>query len=139
MTLHLHFKLVYFIFTQLRRHEIHKSKNKALALLELQEKAQRRKWKKQKQLAPDSLEKRKLALMHEVRAKSVLSACYKGFAVVVESCFCTSVKVCSSFCIVGLHMCILSFSSTCSSWNRPCNNLAVQLEYFVHVDFLCTL
>ncbi|XP_040563141.1 spindle and centriole-associated protein 1 isoform X7 [Gallus gallus] len=50
----------------LRRHEIHKSKNKALALLELQEKAQRRKWKKQKQLAPDSLEKRKLALMHEI-------------------------------------------------------------------------
>ncbi|XP_048783536.1 spindle and centriole-associated protein 1 isoform X3 [Lagopus muta] len=50
----------------LRRHEIHKSKNKALAHLELQEKALRRKWKKQKQLAPDSLEKRKLALMHEI-------------------------------------------------------------------------
>ncbi|XP_072192871.1 spindle and centriole-associated protein 1 [Excalfactoria chinensis] len=50
----------------LRRHEIHKSKNKALAHLELQEKALRRKWKKQMQLAPDSLEKRKLALMHEI-------------------------------------------------------------------------
>ncbi|XP_019473981.1 spindle and centriole-associated protein 1 isoform X5 [Meleagris gallopavo] len=50
----------------LRRHEIHKSKNKALAHLELQEKTLRRKWKKQKQLAPDSLEKRKLALMHEI-------------------------------------------------------------------------
>ncbi|XP_042723460.1 spindle and centriole-associated protein 1 [Lagopus leucura] len=50
----------------LRRHEIHKSKNKALAHLELQEKALRRKWKKHKQLAPDSLEKRKLALMHEI-------------------------------------------------------------------------
>ncbi|XP_042665553.1 spindle and centriole-associated protein 1 [Centrocercus urophasianus] len=50
----------------LRRHEIHKSRNKALAHLELQEKALRRKWKKQKQLAPDSLEKRKLALMHEI-------------------------------------------------------------------------
>ncbi|KAM7128598.1 spindle and centriole-associated protein 1 isoform 3-T3 [Ciconia maguari] len=50
----------------LRRHEIHKSKNKALAHLELQEKALKRKWKKQKQLAADSLEKRKLTLMREV-------------------------------------------------------------------------
>ncbi|NWH66845.1 SPICE protein, partial [Geococcyx californianus] len=50
----------------LRRHEIHKSKNKALVHLELQEKALKRKWKKQKQLAADSMEKRKLALMHEI-------------------------------------------------------------------------
>ncbi|OXB76236.1 UNVERIFIED_CONTAM: hypothetical protein H355_014644 [Colinus virginianus] len=50
----------------LRRHEIHKSRNKTLAHLELQEKALRRKWKKQKQLDPDPLEKRKLALMHEI-------------------------------------------------------------------------
>ncbi|KFV69581.1 Spindle and centriole-associated protein 1, partial [Dryobates pubescens] len=50
----------------LRRHEIHKSKNKALAHLELQEKALKRRWKKQKQLAADSLEKRKLTLMREV-------------------------------------------------------------------------
>ncbi|XP_065532221.1 spindle and centriole-associated protein 1 isoform X2 [Lathamus discolor] len=48
----------------LRRHEIHKSKNKALAQLELQEKALKRKWKKQK--AADSLEKRKLILMREI-------------------------------------------------------------------------
>ncbi|NXA10585.1 SPICE protein, partial [Sapayoa aenigma] len=50
----------------LRRHEIHKSKNKALAHLELQEKALNRKWKKQKQLYADSLEKRKLNLMREI-------------------------------------------------------------------------
>ncbi|NXL45923.1 SPICE protein, partial [Podilymbus podiceps] len=50
----------------LRRHEIHKSKNKAVAHLELQEKALKRKWKKQKQLAADSLEKRKLTLMREI-------------------------------------------------------------------------
>ncbi|NXX77383.1 SPICE protein, partial [Urocolius indicus] len=50
----------------LRRHEIHKSKNKALAHLELQEKAQKKKWKRQNQLATDSLEKRKLTLMHEI-------------------------------------------------------------------------
>ncbi|NXL58132.1 SPICE protein, partial [Chordeiles acutipennis] len=50
----------------LRRHEIHKSKNKAVAHLELQEKALKRKWKKQKQLAADSLEKRKLILMREI-------------------------------------------------------------------------
>ncbi|NWS24116.1 SPICE protein, partial [Polioptila caerulea] len=49
-----------------RRREIHKSKNKALAQLELQEKALSRKWKKQKQLDADSLEKRKLALMREI-------------------------------------------------------------------------
>ncbi|XP_066428228.1 spindle and centriole-associated protein 1 [Molothrus aeneus] len=50
----------------LRRREIHKSKNKALAHLELQEKALNRKWKKQRQLDADSLEKRKLALMREI-------------------------------------------------------------------------
>ncbi|NXY45033.1 SPICE protein, partial [Ceuthmochares aereus] len=50
----------------LRRHEIHKSKNKALVHLELQEKALKRKWKKQKQLASDYLEKRKLAVMREI-------------------------------------------------------------------------
>ncbi|XP_025959255.2 spindle and centriole-associated protein 1 isoform X2 [Dromaius novaehollandiae] len=50
----------------LRRHELHKSKNKALVHLELQEKALKRKWKKQKQVAPDSLEKRKLTLMREI-------------------------------------------------------------------------
>ncbi|NXQ92162.1 SPICE protein, partial [Nyctibius grandis] len=50
----------------LRRHEIHKSKNKALAHAELQERALKRKWKKQKQLAADSLEKRKLTLMREI-------------------------------------------------------------------------
>ncbi|NXH47435.1 SPICE protein, partial [Dicaeum eximium] len=49
-----------------RRREIHKSKNKALAHLELQERALNRKWKKQKQLVADSLEKRKLALMREI-------------------------------------------------------------------------
>ncbi|XP_038227752.1 spindle and centriole-associated protein 1 isoform X2 [Dermochelys coriacea] len=49
-----------------RRHEIHKSKNKALVHMELQEKALKRKWKKQRQGAPDSLEKRKLALMREI-------------------------------------------------------------------------
>ncbi|NXP24027.1 SPICE protein, partial [Scytalopus superciliaris] len=50
----------------LRRREIHKSKNKALAQLELQEKALSRKWKKQKQLDADSLGKRKLSLMREI-------------------------------------------------------------------------
>ncbi|NXB82245.1 SPICE protein, partial [Donacobius atricapilla] len=50
----------------LRRREIHKSKNKVLAHLELQEKALNRKWKKQKPLGADSLEKRKLALMREI-------------------------------------------------------------------------
>ncbi|NWU13107.1 SPICE protein, partial [Cephalopterus ornatus] len=50
----------------LRRREIHKSKNKALAHVELQEKALNRKWKKQKQLDADSLEKRKLTLMREI-------------------------------------------------------------------------
>ncbi|XP_064500583.1 spindle and centriole-associated protein 1 isoform X4 [Pseudopipra pipra] len=50
----------------LRRREIHKSKNKALAHLELQEKALNRKWKKQKQLDADSLEKMKLTLMREI-------------------------------------------------------------------------
>lgn len=69
------FEMVSFTFMKLRRHEIHKSKNKALAHLELQEKALKRNWKKQNQLAADSVEKRKLNLMREVRAKSVLSAC----------------------------------------------------------------
>ncbi|XP_050189920.1 LOW QUALITY PROTEIN: spindle and centriole-associated protein 1 [Myiozetetes cayanensis] len=50
----------------LRRREIHKSKNKALAHLELQEKALNSKWKKLKQLDADSLEKRKLTLMREI-------------------------------------------------------------------------
>ncbi|NXO70143.1 SPICE protein, partial [Phainopepla nitens] len=50
----------------LRRREIHKSKNKAVAHLELQEKAQNRKCRKQKQLDVASLEKRKLALMREI-------------------------------------------------------------------------
>ncbi|NXG57016.1 SPICE protein, partial [Hemiprocne comata] len=50
----------------LRRHEMHKSKNKALAHLELQEKALKRKWRKQNQLAADSLKERKLTLMHEI-------------------------------------------------------------------------
>ncbi|NWY71359.1 SPICE protein, partial [Erithacus rubecula] len=50
----------------LRRREIHKSKNKAIAHLELQEKALNRKLKKQKQLDANSLEKRKLALMREI-------------------------------------------------------------------------
>ncbi|RLV98925.1 hypothetical protein DV515_00010209, partial [Chloebia gouldiae] len=50
----------------LRRREIHKSKNKALAHVELQEKALNRKWKKQRQVDADSLEKRKLALMREI-------------------------------------------------------------------------
>ncbi|NXU83198.1 SPICE protein, partial [Xiphorhynchus elegans] len=50
----------------LRRREIHKSKNKALAQLELQEKALSRKWKKQKQQDADALGKRKLTLMREI-------------------------------------------------------------------------
>ncbi|XP_027749918.1 spindle and centriole-associated protein 1 isoform X1 [Empidonax traillii] len=50
----------------LRRREIHKSKNKALAHLELQEKALNSKWKKLKQLDADSLEKKKLTLMREI-------------------------------------------------------------------------
>ncbi|XP_077202435.1 spindle and centriole-associated protein 1 isoform X3 [Paroedura picta] len=49
-----------------RRHEMHKSKNKALARLELQEKALKGKWKKQRARVPESLEKRKLALMREI-------------------------------------------------------------------------
>ncbi|NWJ06389.1 SPICE protein, partial [Crypturellus undulatus] len=47
-------------------HELQKSKNKTLVHLELQEKAPKRKWQKQKQLTPGSLEKRKLILMHEI-------------------------------------------------------------------------
>ncbi|XP_066890728.1 spindle and centriole-associated protein 1 isoform X4 [Kogia breviceps] len=49
----------------IRRHEIHKSKNRALAHWELQEKALKRKWKKQK---PEisNLEKRRLSVMKEI-------------------------------------------------------------------------
>ncbi|KAJ8796738.1 hypothetical protein J1605_017841 [Eschrichtius robustus] len=49
----------------IRRHEIHKSKNRALVHWELQEKALKRKWKKQK---PElsNLEKRRLSLMKEI-------------------------------------------------------------------------
>ncbi|NXH99735.1 SPICE protein, partial [Pachycephala philippinensis] len=70
----------------LRRREIHKSKNKALAHLELQEKALSRKWKKQKQLDLDSLEKRKLALMREILSdqyhlQDVLERSGQGMAV----------------------------------------------------------
>ncbi|XP_051005934.1 spindle and centriole-associated protein 1 [Acomys russatus] len=48
-----------------RRHEIHKSKNRALVHWELQEKALKRKWKKQKP-ENSSLEKRKLSIMKEI-------------------------------------------------------------------------
>ncbi|KAJ7317934.1 hypothetical protein JRQ81_004096 [Phrynocephalus forsythii] len=48
------------------RHEKHKSKNKALVHLELQEKALKSTWKKQRLGAPESLEKKKLALMKEI-------------------------------------------------------------------------
>ncbi|XP_065732651.1 spindle and centriole-associated protein 1 [Phocoena phocoena] len=49
----------------IRRHEIHKSKNRALVHWELQEKALKRKWKKQK---PEisNLEKRRLSVMKEI-------------------------------------------------------------------------
>ncbi|XP_045396221.1 spindle and centriole-associated protein 1 isoform X2 [Lemur catta] len=49
----------------IRRHEIHKSKNRALAHWELQEKALKRKWRKQK---PETLnlEKRRLSIMKEI-------------------------------------------------------------------------
>ncbi|XP_004606846.2 spindle and centriole-associated protein 1 isoform X2 [Sorex araneus] len=49
----------------IRRHEIHKSKNRALVHWELQEKALKKKWKKQK---PDIsyLEKRRLSIMKEI-------------------------------------------------------------------------
>nr|XP_012642970.1 spindle and centriole-associated protein 1 isoform X3 [Microcebus murinus] len=50
----------------IRRHEIHKSKNRALAHWELQEKALKRRWKKQK---PETLnlEKRRLSIMKEMQ------------------------------------------------------------------------
>nr|XP_040126299.1 spindle and centriole-associated protein 1 isoform X9 [Ictidomys tridecemlineatus] len=48
-----------------RRHEIHKSKNRALVHWELQEKALKRKWRKQK-LESSSLEKRRLSIMREI-------------------------------------------------------------------------
>ncbi|XP_020033796.2 spindle and centriole-associated protein 1 isoform X2 [Castor canadensis] len=50
----------------IRRHEIHKSKNRALVHWELQEKALKRKWKKQK---PEtlSLEKGRLSIMKEMQ------------------------------------------------------------------------
>ncbi|KAL2805095.1 spindle and centriole-associated protein 1 [Daubentonia madagascariensis] len=49
----------------IRRHEIHKSKNRALAHWELQEKALKRKWRKQN---PETLnlEKRRLSIMKEI-------------------------------------------------------------------------
>nr|XP_030692665.1 spindle and centriole-associated protein 1 isoform X2 [Globicephala melas] len=49
----------------IRRHEIHKSKNRALVHWELQEKALKRKWKKQK---PEisNLEKRRLSILKEI-------------------------------------------------------------------------
>lgn len=48
-----------------RRHEIHKSKNRALVHWELQEKALKRKWRKQKTESAN-LEKRKLSIMKEI-------------------------------------------------------------------------
>ncbi|XP_053759320.1 spindle and centriole-associated protein 1 isoform X2 [Panthera pardus] len=50
----------------IRRHEIHKSKNRALVHWELQEKALKRKWKKQK---PEisHLERRRLSIMREMQ------------------------------------------------------------------------
>ncbi|CAH6792360.1 spindle and centriole-associated protein 1 [Phodopus roborovskii] len=48
-----------------RRHEIHKSKNRALVHWELQEKALKRKWKKQRP-ETSSLEKRRLSIMREI-------------------------------------------------------------------------
>ncbi|XP_037691502.1 spindle and centriole-associated protein 1 isoform X2 [Choloepus didactylus] len=48
-----------------RRHEIHKSKNRALVHWELQEKALKKKWRKQKPEA-SNLEKKRLALMKEI-------------------------------------------------------------------------
>nr|XP_035963059.1 spindle and centriole-associated protein 1 isoform X1 [Halichoerus grypus] len=49
----------------IRRHEIHKSKNRALVHWELQEKALKRKWKRQK---PEisNLERRRLSIMKEI-------------------------------------------------------------------------
>ncbi|KAL1787742.1 hypothetical protein HispidOSU_008355 [Sigmodon hispidus] len=49
-----------------RRHEIHKSKNRALVHWELQEKALKRKWKKQQKPETSSLEKRRLSIMKEI-------------------------------------------------------------------------
>ncbi|KAM6225227.1 spindle and centriole-associated protein 1 [Rhynchocyon petersi] len=49
----------------LRRHEMHKSKNRALVHWELQEKALKRKWRKQKP-EDSNLEKRRLAIMKEI-------------------------------------------------------------------------
>ncbi|XP_007945627.1 spindle and centriole-associated protein 1 [Orycteropus afer afer] len=49
----------------LRRHEIHKSKNRALVHWELQEKALKRKWRKQKPEV-SNLEKRRLTIMKEI-------------------------------------------------------------------------
>ncbi|XP_058151822.1 spindle and centriole-associated protein 1 isoform X2 [Dasypus novemcinctus] len=48
-----------------RRHEIHKSKNRALVHWELQEKALKKKWRKQKPEA-SNLEKKRLAIMKEI-------------------------------------------------------------------------
>lgn len=52
------------------RHEIHKSKNRALVHWELQENALKRKWRKQK-LESSSLEKRRLSIMREVMLKCI--------------------------------------------------------------------
>ncbi|CAI5797053.1 and centriole-associated 1 isoform X1 [Podarcis lilfordi] len=49
-----------------RRHEMHKSKNKGIVHFELQEKALKSRWKKQRPRVPESLEKKKLALMREI-------------------------------------------------------------------------
>ncbi|XP_007516385.2 spindle and centriole-associated protein 1 isoform X3 [Erinaceus europaeus] len=55
----------------IRRHEIHKSKNRALVHWELQEKALKRKWRKQK---PEisNLEKRRLSIMKEILSDQIL-------------------------------------------------------------------
>nr|BAC33458.1 unnamed protein product [Mus musculus] len=55
-----------------RRHEMHKSKNRALVHWELQEKALKRKWKKQKP-ETSSLEKRKLSIMKEILSDQYLT------------------------------------------------------------------
>lgn len=62
---------MFFSFVQIRRHEIHKSKNRALVHWELQEKALKRKWKKQK---PEisNLERRRLSIMKEVMLNCIV-------------------------------------------------------------------
>ncbi|XP_067158447.1 spindle and centriole-associated protein 1 isoform X1 [Apteryx mantelli] len=71
----------------LRRRELHMSKNKALVHLELQEKALKRKWKKQKEVAPGSLEKRKLMreiLSDQYQLQDVLERSDQVMAVVKD-------------------------------------------------------